>query len=98
MKKVASQYGLGRRAMFYKAQVWNTFFQDEAKKSISASRCTYRFDYFTDGYSWFMRALSADNPLEAIAYAETRYDELDRKYSARAFRKDITTQSLATAS
>lgn len=89
MEKEAGEFGIGRRPMFYRAQIWNKFFQDEEKDFISDRGGIYKFDHFLDGYTWFREALSADNPLEAIHYAEKQYDELDGKYSTKDFRKDI---------
>lgn len=89
MVQVANRFGISLRTSQVKAKVWNTFFQDDEQDFISVGACAYRFDYFMDGYTWFHQALSSDNPKEAIAYAEQRYDEAEGKYSTRNFRKDI---------
>lgn len=82
LEEVAHQFGMSLRTFYRKAQIWETFF-------VLASNREYLFETFDNAEDWFIRALMAADPVEAIRYAEKRWEELEGDYSPSRFATEI---------
>jgi len=81
LEEVAHRFGMSLRTFYRKAQIWEIFFID--------GRSEYIFETFDNAEDWFIRALMANNPVEAIRYAERRWEELEGDYSPSRFAMEI---------
>lgn len=94
LDSIAGDFGIKRKRLYQKIQLWDTFWQDkEVTDRVQPNGNTWVFEQFPGGETYFVAALSAEDPISAITRAEEQYYSNDENYPASQFRNDLSVET-----